>query len=74
MKREIKMKRDTDEERRGKERRERETLLECPPASEILVPNVRCCLAVPELIETNFRDVRSHSFRIEKMSLGPRPN
>lgn len=44
---------------------------ECPPASELIMPNVCRCLAAPESIRTNFPRCPFAPRRIKKMSVGP---
>ena len=39
--------------------------------SEIIVPNVRCCPAAPELIMRIFRDVRSHYVELKDVRWTP---
>ena len=44
---------------------------ECPPASELIIPNVRCCPTAPELLRTIFRDVRSHPAELKRCPSDP---
>ena len=53
---------------------ENSNFLECPSASEIIMPSVRCCLAAPKLIRTNFLDVRSHPVELNRCPSDPGRN
>ena len=44
---------------------------ECPPTSELVIPNVRCCPTAPELLRTIFRDVRSHPVELKRCPSDP---
>ena len=45
---------------------------ECPPASELMMPNVRFFPAAPEIIWTSVRDVRSHPIELKRCPSDPR--
>ena len=71
-KRTREMKRDRRDEEEITIRRDKNAIFpECPPASELIMPSVRCCPAVPELIRTNFRDVLWHPVELKRCPSDP---
>ena len=65
------MKRDTNEKGEEGKREERDIFLNVRQPPKLVMPSVRCCPAAPELIGTNFRDVRSHPVEEKKVRRTP---